>query len=47
MTRIAVVAGAVLPVASGSSPRERCVGGALSAAVIGVALTGRLDALMP
>jgi hypothetical protein len=44
---VALVLGAALPVASGAGPRERALGAALSAAVLAVALTGRLEALMP
>ena len=44
---VGLVLGALLPVASGASGRERFVGGALSAGVIALALTDRLDPLMP
>lgn len=44
---IALLLGALLPVASGVSARERLIGAGLSAGVIAVALTGRLEALMP
>jgi len=44
---IGLAFGAVLPVASAASARERRVGAALSLAVVGVALTGRLEALLP
>jgi len=44
---IGLAFGAALPVASAASARERAVGAALSLAVVGVALTGRLEALMP
>ena len=44
---IGLAFGTALPVASAASARERGLGAALSAAVIAVALTGRLEALMP
>ena len=44
---VGLVLGAALLVASGRSARERAIGAALAAAVVAVALTGRLEALMP
>ena len=44
---IGLVIGAALPMASGASARERAAGAALAAAVVTVAVTGRLEALMP
>ncbi len=44
---IGLLLGAALPVASGACARERAAGAVLSAAVVAVAVTGRLDALMP
>ncbi|MDP1849113.1 MAG: DUF6518 family protein [Solirubrobacteraceae bacterium] len=44
---VALVVGAALPVASGRGTRERALGAALSAGVIAVALSGRLESLMP
>jgi hypothetical protein len=44
---IGLAFGAALPVASAASVRERAAGAALSLAVVGAALTGRLEALMP
>lgn len=42
-----LVLGAVLPVVSGGRGPERWLGAALSAVVVAVAMTGRLEALMP
>ena len=42
-----LVLGALLPVASGATAGERLLGVGLSISVITVALTGRLEALMP
>jgi hypothetical protein len=39
--------GAALPIVSGAAARDRLFGAVASAATITVALTGRLDALMP
>ena len=44
---VALLLGVALPVASATSARERVLGGGLVAAVVAVALTGWLDALMP
>ena len=44
---IGLVVGAALPVASGASVLERAGGALLSAVVVAVGLTGRLEALMP
>lgn len=44
---VALVLGAALPVASGASVRESVLGALMSAGVVAVALTGRLEALMP
>lgn len=43
---VGLVLGAALPVLSGSCARERLLGAALAAAVVAVALTGRLEVLM-
>jgi hypothetical protein len=42
-----LVLGAALPALSGARTRERALGAGLAAAVIAIALTGRLEALMP
>lgn len=42
-----LAAGAALPVASGASTRDRLLAAGLVAVVVAVALTGRLDALLP
>ena len=44
---LALVLGAALPVASGRRAGERLLGAAMAAGVIAIALTGRLEALMP
>ena len=44
---LGLLLGAALPVASGASARERATGVTLSVVIIAVALTGRLEALMP
>jgi hypothetical protein len=45
--RLGLAAGAALLVASGRRARERVLGAAVAASVVAVALTGRLDALLP
>lgn len=44
---VGLALGAALPVLSGARTRERLLGGLLAAGVIAVALTGRLELLMP
>ena len=44
---VALVIGAALPVVSGGHAAERWLGAGLSAGVVAIALTGRLEALMP
>lgn len=44
---VGLAAGAVLPVASGASARDRLLAAALVAVVIAIALTGRLEPLLP
>jgi hypothetical protein len=44
---VGLALGAALPVLSGARPRERALGAGLAAAVLALALTGRLEALMP
>lgn len=44
---VGLAIGAALPVASAQTPAGRVVAAALSAALIAVALTGRLEALLP
>lgn len=44
---VAMVLGVALPVLSATSPGARVLGAVLSAAVVGVALTGRLEPLLP
>jgi len=44
---VGLVLGAVLPVMSGTCARDRWLGGALAVGVVAIALTGRLEALLP
>jgi hypothetical protein len=44
---VALVIGAALPIASGGRAAERLLGVGLAAGVVAIALTGRLEALMP
>ena len=44
---VGLVLGVVLPVLSGRCVADRLLGGALAAAVVAIALTGRLEVLMP